>query len=222
MPREAASIPHQACGITVSTRAVYSRNFTMNVRRNSSVSATVTSPSASMSPGVKWMYASGVVICRALRKLSVLRSDCWPTAVPIWPGRGADDGSRLVGPGVLAPGAAPPVDGVLQRTGKGPVVLGRHEQQRVGRAHRRLEVQCHLRIVGVEIAVVQRQIVVRDLEELELGRCQALQRRGQAPVDGLAREAADDDADAIGRFVLHDVDLHVDSLHPGRARTHPT
>ena len=57
-------------------------------------------------------------------------------------GRRADHGGRLAGEGILAPWAACPVDGVLERAGNVAVVFGRHEQHRVDSRDRVLEGAC--------------------------------------------------------------------------------
>ena len=56
-----------------------------------------------------------------------------------------------------------------------------------------------LRDVGVVIRAVQREILERDLGELEALRCQAEERLGERPVDRVTGEASDEVADPVRR-----------------------
>src|SRR5690606_23161733 len=113
-------------------------------------------------------------------------------------GRGTDHARGDVRERVLAPGAAGPVDGVLQTAGDRAVVLRGHDQDRVGALDVLLEAAAGLGIVGVVVVAVDRQVVERDLAELELLWRELDQRPGQFPVDRFLRHAADQVTDVVG------------------------
>src|SRR5690606_41397719 len=68
--------------------------------------------------------------------------------------RGANHAGRLAREGILAPGPAGPVDGVLERARDGTVVFGRHEQHAVHVRDGFLETAGDLGIVVVVIVAV--------------------------------------------------------------------
>ena len=113
--------------------------------------------------------------------------------------RGADDGGRLAVERALTPRAGRPVERVLEHAGDRAAVLGGHDDDAVDVLDRLLEVARDLRVVGVVVDRVERQVLDRDLDEgRALGR-ETLERLREAAVDRGRRDAADDVADgAIG------------------------
>ena len=115
---------------------------------------------------------------------------------------GADDAGGDVVEGVLAPRSRGPVDGVLQRAGDRPVVLGGDEQDGVGPADRILEGGGLGRVVRVVVLAVEGQVPDRDLGELEVLGGEVDQDLGELAVDGGGGEASDEVADLVLGHVL--------------------
>jgi len=96
---------------------------------------------------------------------------------------------------VLTPGTAGPVNRVLERPWNRAVVLRRHEQDGIDARDRFLECDGRSRIVLVVVIRVQWQIADWNLVHRELGGRETCQRHRELSVDGVLREATDEEAD---------------------------
>jgi hypothetical protein len=93
------------------------------------------------------------------------------TAVPMLPGEAPMMPAGFRANELAPPGARAPVDGVLQRSGNGPVVLRGHEEDPVGGLDGFLQCPAFGRELGIVVVAVQRQIPDGDLGEFQILRC---------------------------------------------------
>src|SRR5690242_2373955 len=111
------------------------------------------------------------------------------------PRRRTDHGRRLVGERVLTVWPACPIDGVLESTGNGAIVLGRHEEHRVDGGDGLLERAARGWVVLVVVVAVERQIGDGNLAQLEGWWRESGERQSELAIDRSAREATDEVTD---------------------------